>query len=192
VPVVMKPFMVMTTSQGKFLYATKAFTDWVRKSEGISFTSVTREFIDDLVIVTVTAVTKDGRTDTSTGVAAIANMVKTQSGDYIAVPLSSEGKANAIMKAETKAKRRVTLSLGGFGVTDEAELDTIPNVKVESVNIPVSEEIKEEGVSKSVVAEYVKLFKKAMAEGKQVVMLPIETSTQSDFEAAIESIKKMY
>jgi hypothetical protein len=35
--------------------------------------------------------------------------------------------ANAIMKAETKAKRRATLDLLGLGVLDESETESIPN-----------------------------------------------------------------
>jgi hypothetical protein len=42
--------------------------------------------------------------------------------------------ANALMKAETKAKRRVTLSLAGLGWLDETELDTIPGVRVGEPN----------------------------------------------------------
>jgi hypothetical protein len=36
-------------------------------------------------------------------------------------------RANAMMKAETKAKRRLTLSLAGLGWMDETEVDTDPN-----------------------------------------------------------------
>jgi hypothetical protein len=38
------------------------------------------------------------------------------------------------MKAETKAKRRVTLSLAGLGWLDETELETIPQVRVGEPN----------------------------------------------------------
>ncbi|MDU5950540.1 MAG: hypothetical protein E6Z15_26195, partial [Paenibacillus macerans] len=40
-------------------------------------------------------------------------------------PLTADELANAIMKAETKAKRRVTLSLSGLGMMDESEIETI-------------------------------------------------------------------
>ena len=39
--------------------------------------------------------------------------------------LKGDALANALMKAETKAKRRVTLSIAGLGWLDETELDTI-------------------------------------------------------------------
>jgi hypothetical protein len=40
--------------------------------------------------------------------------------------LKGDALANALMKAETKAKRRVTLSIAGLGWLDETELETIP------------------------------------------------------------------
>ena len=46
--------------------------------------------------------------------------------------LQGENLANALMKAETKAKRRVTLSLAGLGWLDETE-----NVAVEHVPVSV-------------------------------------------------------
>jgi hypothetical protein len=43
--------------------------------------------------------------------------------------LKGESKANAMMKAETKAKRRVTLSICGLGMLDETEVETIPSAQ---------------------------------------------------------------
>jgi hypothetical protein len=48
-------------------------------------------------------------------------------------------KANAIMKAVTKAKRRVTLSICGLGFLDETEVETIPEAKP----VPVEETLGE-------------------------------------------------
>jgi len=44
--------------------------------------------------------------------------------------LKGDALANALMKCETKAKRRVTLSLAGLGWLDETELETIPGIRV--------------------------------------------------------------
>jgi len=44
--------------------------------------------------------------------------------------LNAEDRANAIMKAETKAKRRVTLSICGLGFLDESEIENIPGAKM--------------------------------------------------------------
>jgi hypothetical protein len=55
----------------------------------------------------------NGRTDESTGAVPIKGV-------------HGEALANAFLKAETKAKRRVTLSICGLGLLDETELETIP------------------------------------------------------------------
>jgi hypothetical protein len=47
------------------------------------------------------------------------------------VGLRGEALANAIMKAETKAKRRATLSICGLGFLDETEIETIPDARSE-------------------------------------------------------------
>jgi len=43
--------------------------------------------------------------------------------------LRGDNLANAFMRAETKAKRRVTLSICGLGFTDESEVDSIPGAQ---------------------------------------------------------------
>jgi len=43
--------------------------------------------------------------------------------------LKGEARSNAMMKAETKAKRRVTLSICGLGMLDESETDSIPGAR---------------------------------------------------------------
>jgi hypothetical protein len=48
--------------------------------------------------------------------------------------LKGDALANALMKCETKAKRRVPLSLAGLGWLDETELATIPHVRVGEPN----------------------------------------------------------
>jgi hypothetical protein len=67
--------------------------------------------------VTARAKDRTGREDESTGAVALGT-------------LKGDAMANALMKAETKAKRRVTLSLAGLGWLDETELETIPHVRV--------------------------------------------------------------
>lgn len=42
--------------------------------------------------------------------------------------------ANALMKAETKAKRRVTLSICGLGLLDESEIDTMKGAETYDVH----------------------------------------------------------
>jgi hypothetical protein len=68
-------------------------------------------------VVKATAKDVQDRTDFATGAVTIEGL----KGDAL---------ANALMKAETKAKRRVTLSICGLGVLDESELETIPGTQV--------------------------------------------------------------
>jgi hypothetical protein len=102
--------------QGKLtLYVRRDGTDQLRKIHNVSIQIVSREHINDVYIVTAKATTKEGRTDESIGAVSIGKLA----GDVL---------CNAIMKAETKAKRRVTLSVCGLGFLDESEIETIPDV----------------------------------------------------------------
>lgn len=109
-----KPFDFMTLSGKLVVYANKGATDQIRKVNKVSVSIVSREKIDDLLIVTSRAKDPTGREDESTGVVNCKG-------------LSGEHLANAMMKAETKSKRRVTLSLIGLGILDESEIEGIPN-----------------------------------------------------------------
>ena len=71
-------------------------------------------------MVTAKATTKEGRIDASTGAVAIES-------------LKGEARANAMMKAETKAKRRVTLSICGLGLMDETEVETTEGARTVTV-----------------------------------------------------------
>ncbi len=107
-----RPFEYITMKGREVLYATKSATDQLRKRDRISIIDSAKEKIGDIYIVTVKASNADGRTDVSTGVLDLKG-------------LSGEEFANALMKAETKAKRRVTLSICGLGMIDEIELDSV-------------------------------------------------------------------
>lgn len=103
--------------QGKLtLYARRDAADQLRKRDKVSITITAREKVDDVYVVTARATTPDGRTDEAIGAVPLAN-------------LKGEALANAFMKAETKAKRRVTLSICGLGFTDESEIDSIPDAR---------------------------------------------------------------
>lgn len=111
-----KPFQIIKFRGGDILYATKDCTEQLRKIHGVSICALDKLFQNDLYIVTATAQDKNGRQDAATGAVSIAGL----KGDNL---------ANAIMKSETKAKRRVTLSICGLGMLDDAETDTIGDYK---------------------------------------------------------------
>lgn len=103
--------------QGKLtLYALKGATDQLRALRGVSIEPPKIEYFDDLIVVSVMARDKTGRTDADSGAVVVDG-------------LKGEAKANAIMKAITKAKRRVTLSICGLGMLDETEVETIPEAR---------------------------------------------------------------
>ena len=111
-----KPFDYIRLNGQLTLYARRDAADQLRRIHNINLHITSRERMDDLYIVTARATDRDGRQDESTGVVSLAGL----KGDNL---------ANALMKAETKAKRRVTLSLVGLGWLDETEIETIPSAR---------------------------------------------------------------
>ena len=110
-----RPFEYITLNGKLTLYARKDAADQLRKRDQISIGKPDIMFQDDLIIVTVEASNAEGRKDSDVGVVKKTDM----RGDV----------ANSIMKAITKAKRRVTLSICGLGMLDETEVETIPDAK---------------------------------------------------------------
>jgi len=108
-----KPFAYIVLNGQLQLYARKDATDQLRKLHKLSIRALEHKTEHDLAVVTAYAASPDGRTDSAIGAVPIAN-------------LKGEALANALMKAETKAKRRVTLSMCGLGMVDESEVDSIP------------------------------------------------------------------
>lgn len=108
-----KPFDYITLNGKLTLYARKDATDQIRHARGVSITKLERERVDGIYVVTAYAQDATGRQDSAIGAVSVENL----KGDAL---------ANAFMKAETKAKRRVTLSICGLGMLDETELETIP------------------------------------------------------------------
>ncbi len=113
-----RPFEYMRVPDGRgsdklILYAKREATEQLRKLHAVSLTITARELVEDVYTVTARATLPDGRTDESLGAKSIAN-------------LKGEARANAMLIAETKSKRRVTLSICGLGMLDETEVADIP------------------------------------------------------------------
>jgi hypothetical protein len=111
-----KPFDILRLNGKEVLYCTRSGTQQLNKLHKVSHLITSRDTNADagVYIVTSKASLPDGRCTESIGAVNIAG-------------LKGEMYANAIMKAETKAKRRATLDLLGLGVLDESEAETIPN-----------------------------------------------------------------
>lgn len=124
-----KPFDYLRLNGKLVLYVKKDATDQLRKLHKISITISNREKIGDVYCVTARGTTPDARTDESIGAVPLQ---KREAGKLI--PLVADEMANALMKAEAKAKRRVTLSLVGLGMMDEAEIESVENAERIIVN----------------------------------------------------------
>jgi hypothetical protein len=116
-----KPFDYINLSGKLVLYAKKDCTDQLRKNNHVSIVKLERETISGVYVVTAYAEDNQGRSDSSIGAVNIESL----KGDTL---------ANAMMKAETKAKRRVTLSICGLGWLDETEIETIHGAQKVVVN----------------------------------------------------------
>ena len=107
------------------LYANKNCTDALRDQRGITVKVPHKGEEAGLYVVTATAIDANGREDTSIGAVALEEEEGSWQdsdtgkrffkGNGKWTPLRGANRANAMMKAETKAKRRVTLSICGLG-----------------------------------------------------------------------------
>lgn len=109
-----QPFEYLRLNGKEILYAKRGATDQLAANHKLD-----REIIDGpkvidlagtkLVYAVARAKHPNGRVETSVATVPLVDPV------------------NVLMKCETKAKRRVTLSILGLGILDEAEMDTIPD-----------------------------------------------------------------
>ncbi len=106
-----RPFSLLKLNGKLLLYANRDCTDQLRAKHSVSIRIVNRERMDDMIVVTAQAALPNGRMDESIGAVPCGGNIK------------GEALANAMMKAETKAKRRVALSICGLGFMDESEVD---------------------------------------------------------------------
>ncbi len=154
-----KPFDYINLNGKLVLYCTKSATEQLRTIHKVSLNITARDKFDDVYVVTARAKTPDGREDEATGAVNIARL----QGDAL---------ANAFMKAETKAKRRVTLSICGLGMLDETEIETIAHARPmsEDRQIPVVTNSKPqtilERVKAGTVPTYTVPFGGASVKGK--------------------------
>lgn len=130
-----QPFGYLSLGNKLCLYAKKDTTDQLRKIHNVSITITSRTKEDGIYCVTAKPKMPDGREDESLGAVSIANL----KGDAL---------ANALMKAETKAKRRATLSICGLGMLDETEIETIPNAKDVTPNATSIDNLTPEEITK--------------------------------------------
>lgn len=104
-----RPFQYITFDGKLQLYASKGCADQLRTVHSIDLTITGKEIVGDLYVVTAHATGVGGREDEDIGAVNINGL----KGQFL---------ANAMKKAVTQAKRRVTLSICGLGLPDEEDV----------------------------------------------------------------------
>lgn len=107
------------------LYAKKGATDMLRESRGISVDEIKETLGDGFIMFTAKGHDKTGRTDVAVGAAD----TKGRSGKAL---------SDAIMTAQTRASRRLTLQFVGGGLLDESEV-TNTTTNISSATQPLAE-----------------------------------------------------
>lgn len=127
-----QPFKLLNLSGKQVMYCDRSGAQQLNKLYEVSHEVRSRELIEAAGVyqVTARATLPSGRYTDSIGAVSILN-------------LKGEGYANAIMKSETKAKRRATLDLLGLGMLDETETETIPGAVIQEPPIDIDELHKE-------------------------------------------------
>lgn len=123
-----KPFDYIELNRKLTLYATRNATDQLRRIYNVSIRIVDEKTVEGVRIITAEASDPSGRTDTSIAAVPI--------GGLRGVDL-----ANALMKCETKAKRRVTLSFVGLSFLDETEVETVPSARRVAYDVTTGERL---------------------------------------------------
>ncbi len=129
---VTQPFKLLKLNGKEILYCGREGTQQLNKIHSVSHKITAREFVKGCYLVTAQALTGDRSTE-SIGVVSIIypDKVKEYGGGWKDHPkkgqeMTGDDLCNAIMKAETKAKRRSSLDLLGLGMLDESEIESIP------------------------------------------------------------------
>ena len=148
-----QPFQLIVMKNKENLYATKNCTDQLRKIHKVSIIESDTKIENGIIVTRVKVQDGTGRYDVSTGAVPQAK--------------NAEDLCNAIMKAETKAKRRATLSICGLGMLDESELDTMPThetkpltqietIKAETVPEEIKPDTKPPAIFQTQLRDYIR------------------------------------
>ena len=156
-----RPFEYITLKGKLMLYVKKDATDQLRKIHAVSIDDIKIDEDEDGITVIVKGHDKHGRSDVEIGCVPKTDM----SGNL----------QNVKMKAVTKAKRRLTLSLCGLGWLDETEIETIPDAKPVVVD------------DTGTIVEHARIESKTVSNTNPAITAPsgekpAETSQKRDFD----------
>lgn len=105
------PFSYLKLSGRLTLYAGRQAAEQIARRDGLSTELVSREVMEDVVHVVARVTGPDRRVTERSGTAVLSG--------------SPEARANALLRAETKACRRAVLAHAGLGMLDETEVASI-------------------------------------------------------------------
>lgn len=111
-----QPFQYVTLNGKLTLYARSTAADQLRKLYNLNCETKERKTTQEFATVVVRVSSPSGRSEEAVGIVSIAG-------------LKGADMANAVMKAETKAKRRATFCYCGLGFMDETEIETVKGAK---------------------------------------------------------------
>lgn len=121
---VLRPFILIKLNGKEIWYATKAATDQVAAKFNLTREVVEiKENLERGIIECKVKISQENSNRTETCIAAVSiiEFGRDPSGKVEARPMRGEAYANALMKVETKAKRRATL--GWLGIADMQDND---------------------------------------------------------------------
>jgi len=124
-----KPFDLLRLQGKEVLYLNRSGSAQLNRMHGVSHSITSRNLLKeaDIYEVTARATLPDGRYTESLSAVSVAG-------------LKGDAYCNALMKAETKAKRRSTIDLVGLGILSEEEISTISNSETVAIDMnPVVE-----------------------------------------------------
>jgi hypothetical protein len=168
-----KPLEFLVLNNKLTLYALKNATDQLRNMHAISITKTEIHESDGYYTVVAYGKNKEGRVDSELGVVYLKN-------------LQGEARANAMMKAQTKAKRRLTLSMCGLGFLDESEVDSIPEARTMTVDARTGEIIEARDLVRNADERVWQRYMHVLAEAQGLgiratpLRLPLERSVLVD------------
>jgi hypothetical protein len=173
-----KPFEYITLNGKLTLYALRGCTDQLRSIHKVSVVELTETERDGVFIVTAKVQNGEGRTDMAKGAVTLGTL----KGDAL---------ANALMKAETKAKRRATLSICGLGFLDETEIETIPPSAVKRTRAEIQDNAarKRQEMNERIPTELAQITSLAELERyKREVLTPEFMSSLGSGQYGVEEI----
>jgi hypothetical protein len=165
-----QPFKLLKLNGKEVMYLDRSGAQQLNSLHKVSHLISSRELIAEAGVYQVTARASqpDGRFTESIGAVNIAG-------------LKGDAYANAIMKAETKAKRRATLDLLGLGMLDETEVETIPGAEVVEEHATITQiNLIENLLHNSSIDE----------KQKQKIEIELTSLTSSRAEKCIEYLKQ--